>query len=798
MGFLTSIRSSLVFISLTAIGLILWLSVSFWYTAYTQRVDSAQLLESIEIEDLLFESSRELSRQRSLTHLVLSRVEPAKDSHLRKLDAFHGDAHTHFNTIRTKLDSAMTNRSLSHRFTFVDSEINDIYKDVLGSLSKLIEKDDWIIEQALLPLSLRDERKRELVFKQIMSVIDSIQLLRWGTHFVPRHNDLDIDHLQALRIANWEFSEAIAREASLLSGVVASRVNLTTNDRKEIESLHKETLATWRTLKQYVTKRGAIPELFVGIKNIEAEYFNEFVEFRDVILYNLKLESHNPMTLAHWLSVEANTMTLLDQLDQLNSENIRKVAIAVEAKAIRNLIIDSTIVVVCLLIGIGVIGVLRKIRHMATHDDLTGLPNRICFESILIEKFFQSQTNPVAVIIVDLDGFKDVNDTLGHDIGDKLLKQVSTRMKQCVAKRGFVARHGGDEFSVVVAGYTSRDDVLGIGNQLVKAMRSEFRIDGYSVRIGASIGLSFHPEDASSAEELKRNADFAMYYAKSQGRNCVYAFDQNIASEYQQRSQFKDDLKQAIDENQFELFYQPQVGINAQEVMGLEALIRWHHPAKGFISPEIFISIAEESGQIQEIGDWVLDEACRQMSHWHKNGLANMQIAVNVSAMQFMRPDFIDYVEKTCKRHSLKHSCLELEITESVLVSDVQQVIDSCHRLHKMDIKVAIDDFGTGYSSLSYLQDLPVDTLKIDRAFVSGMDDITSKSVAKTIVMLAQACGLETVAEGVETQEQANMIAELGCDYIQGYFYSKPVSASELVQRVATINGFCRNDSRAA
>lgn len=786
------------FISLTAIGLILCLSVSFWYTAYTQRVDSAQLLESIEIEDLLFESSRELSRQRSLTHLVLSRVEPAEATHLRKLERFHSDSRTHLNTIRTKIDSAMTKRSLSDRFTFVDSEISDIYKDVLGSLSKLIEKDDWIIEQALLPLSQRNKRKRELVFKQIMSAIDSIQLLRWGTHFVPRHNDLDIDHLQALRIANWEFSEAIAREASLLSGVVASRVNLTTNDRKEIESLHKETLATWRTLKQYVTKRGAIPELFVGISNIEAEYFNEFVEFRDVILYNLKLESHNPMTLAHWLSVEAKTMELLDQLDQLNSKNIRKVAIAVEAKAIRNLIIDSTIVVVCLLIGIGVIGVLRKIRHMATHDDLTGLPNRICFESILVEKFINSQTSLVAVLIVDLDGFKDVNDTLGHDIGDKLLKQVSIRMKKCVAKRGFVARHGGDEFSVVVAGCTDRDDVLGIGNQLVKAMHSEFRIDGYSVRIGASIGISFHPDDASSAEELKRNADFAMYYAKSQGRNCVFAFDKIIASEYQQRSQFKDDLKQAIDENQFELFYQPQVGINAQEVIGLEALIRWHHPTKGFISPEIFISIAEESGQIQEIGDWVLDEACRQMSHWHKNGLANMQIAVNVSAMQFMRSDFIEYVEKICNHHSLKRSCLELEITESVLVTDVQQVINSCHQLQKMGIKVAIDDFGTGYSSLSYLQDLPVDTLKIDRAFVSGMDDIASKSVAKTIVMLAQACGLETVAEGVETQEQANMIAELGCDYIQGYFYSKPVSASDLIQQVDQINGFCRNNSRAA
>jgi EAL domain-containing protein (putative c-di-GMP-specific phosphodiesterase class I) len=278
----------------------------------------------------------------------------------------------------------------------------------------------------------------------------------------------------------------------------------------------------------------------------------------------------------------------------------------------------------------------------------------------------------------------------------------------------------------------------------------------------------------------------------------VYAFNQDLASESQSRLQIKDDLKKAIDENQFELAYQPQVGIDSQAVQGLEALIRWQHPAKGFIPPDVFISIAEESGQIHDIGDWVLDEACRQMATWHKDGLANMQIAVNVSAKQFMRPDFIDFVEKTYQRHQLDPSCLELEITESVLVTDVQQVIDTCHRLQEMKIKVAIDDFGTGYSSLSYLQELPVDTLKIDRAFISGIDNVTSKSVARTIVMLAQSCGLETVAEGVETKEQADMIAELGCDYIQGYFYSKPVSSAELVQHVASINAYCQNNERAA
>jgi diguanylate cyclase (GGDEF)-like protein len=798
LGFLTSIRSSLVLISFTAVALILWLSVSFWYTAYEQRLDAAQLLQSIETEDLLFESSRTLSRQRSLVHLILSRVEKAQDTDLAELSALQVESRVRFNIIRKKLDFAITDTALNDRFTFVNSEISKIYNDVIGLVNKLSSKDDWIIEQASLPLSQRDTGVKEHTFNQFSSLIDSTQLLRWGTHFVPRHSVLDINHLQALRVANWLFSDAIAREASLMSSFLATKVSLIRNERMEIEAIHSETLATWRALQQYTTKRGAIPALITAIADIETQYFNEFIKFRDVIINHDNLVGQNSMTLGHWLSVEDKTTDLVDQLDLLNSEQIRAVAVVVETKALRNLLIDSAIVLICLLIGVAVIGVLRKIRHLATHDDLTGLPNRICFEGILDTEIEHSQKKPVAVLFVDLDGFKHVNDTLGHDIGDKLLGRVSLRMAQSVANRGLVARHGGDEFSVIVAGYTNKDDVLDIANQLVKAVAPEFKIDGFSVRIGASIGLSFYPDDASSADELKRNADFAMYYAKSQGRNCVRSYDQDIASEYQQRLQLKDDLKYAIDDHQFELYYQPQVSINAQEVVGLEALIRWHHPIKGFISPENFISIAEESGQIQQIGDWVLDEACRQMALWHNNGLAKMQIAVNVSAMQFMRPGFVDYVKKICKRHSLNPSTLELEITESVLVSDVQQVIDTCHRLQELNIKVAIDDFGTGYSSLSYLQDLPVDTLKIDRAFVSGLDDITSKSVAKTIVTLAQACGLQTVAEGVETADQANMIAELGCDYIQGYFYSKPVPASELIQRVATINDYCRNNSRAA
>lgn len=796
MGFLTSIRSSLLFISFTAIALILWLSVSFWYTAYVQRIDSAQLLESIETEDLLFESARSLSSQRSFVHVLLSGKYAAREVNLGILKNYQETTDDQYQRIRQLTSDSLTNDSLKDRFTFIDSEIRAVFRDVVATFLDLSEKNEKILTQSSLMLSDRDAQFKDEIFSQFTSLIESTQLLRWGTHFVPRHNALDIDHLQQLRNANWHFSEAIAREAALMSSVLASGKPLSKPEQKRIESLHIETLATWRTLQQYRTKRGALKELSDAITEVEATYFGDFVDLLDIILSAETLIQSNPMTLGHWLSVEKRTTQLLDQLDTLNSEKIRSVAMQVEERAIRNLVIDSAIVLICLLIGAAVIGVLRKIRHLATHDDLTGLPNRVCFDGLLDAQIESSQSEAIAVLFIDLDGFKHVNDTLGHEIGDKLLKEVAGRMSNSIAKRGIVSRHGGDEFSVLIHEYAERDTVFYIAKMLVEAFDDDFNIDGFNVRVGASVGISFYPEDAKSALDLKRNADFAMYYAKSQGRGCIYEYDEEIASAYKKRLAIKDDLKRAIEENQFELAYQPQVGIDAQAVEGLEALIRWQHPEKGFIPPDMFISIAEESGQIQEIGDWVLDEACRQMSGWHKTGLATMQIAVNVSAMQFMRPNFVEFVEQTCEKHGLNPKFLELEITESVLVSDVQLVIDTCKRLQEMNIKVAIDDFGTGYSSLSYLQELPVDTLKIDRAFVSGLDDITSKSVARTIVTLAQSCGLETVAEGVETNGQADMIAELGCDYIQGYYYSKPVSSDELPQQVASINDYCRQNSK--
>ena len=798
MNFLSSVRSSLVLISVTASAIIFWLSASFWYAAYVQRLDSAQLHESIETEDLLLEVSRNLLRERSLANLLLSQNSPSDGIQLNKLDALHTGSIASFKILEARVDDAINTTSLSNQLAFADTEISSIYKLAASSIKAVIAQKELLLAELSIPLSQREASVKQEIFAQYTSLLEITELLCKGMRFLPRYNDTDLSNLQALRDANWEFSKAFAREIALLDSAVATGRSLSPSELTALETLHIETLVSWQLLKQYSYKRDALAELVDLINDIEDQYTGEFQLIRNNTAYDHNILAKSKLSIEQWQAVENKTTQLFDQLDVLNSEQIRRVTKRVEIRATRNLIIDTVLVLVSLAIGIAVLNIFRKVRHIATHDGLTGLPNRVYFESQLEHDFQHAQQSPIALLFVDLDGFKLVNDTHGHEVGDSLLKEVAIRIIDCVNKRGMVARYGGDEFSVTLTNHVNSDTALELANALVECLANEFLIGNYNLRIGASVGVAYSDEDAATANDLKRNADFAMYCAKSEGRSCVCVFDHELAMRHQAKQELKADLQTAILEGQFELYYQPQVGTKANEVVGLEALIRWQHPTKGFIAPDQFIPLAEQTGQIQAIGDWVLDEACRQTAQWHKSGFGNLQIAVNVCSMQFMRADFIDYVVTTYEKHSLDPSFLELEITESVLVDDVQRVIDNCHRLRELQVKVAIDDFGTGYSSLSYLQELPVDTLKIDRAFVSGLKDAGNKSVAKTIVKLAQSCGLETVAEGVESVEQSTIIRELGCDYIQGYFYSKPVSAAQLPDTIKAINQLCDDESKAA
>ena len=438
-----------------------------------------------------------------------------------------------------------------------------------------------------------------------------------------------------------------------------------------------------------------------------------------------------------------------------------------------------------------------ELRHQAFHDRLTTLPNRHNFEIALTEAIDEVEEGDsiVTVLFIDLDGFKNVNDTLGHAVGDLLLSMVSDRLSKCVQPSDILARMGGDEFAIIVRGQSNTDNALLTANEVLKVLTVPFSMVGECVSVGASIGISSYPEDGLTGDEVLRCADSAMYQAKHTGKGQILFYDKTLASDARDRNKLEIELRQAIENKEFKLLYQPQVRCSDNQVVGVEALIRWEHPTRGVVSPLEFIPLAEAMGVINSIGAWVIDEAIKQLAKWQKTALCDLRVSINIAPPQFQLEDFTDQVLNALKENKVPPNLLELEVTESVVMNDVASVVQRLYRLREAGVRIAIDDFGTGYSSLSYLQDLPLDVLKIDRSFVTRLAGESSRqSLVKTIQLLASGLGLETVAEGVESMAQKDAVEELGCDLIQGYLHSQPVAPSQIPDAVRGIQSRAGDD----
>lgn len=432
---------------------------------------------------------------------------------------------------------------------------------------------------------------------------------------------------------------------------------------------------------------------------------------------------------------------------------------------------------------------LDDVRFRANHDCLTQLPNRYNFEKQLESTLEAGDDTALgAVLFLDLDGFKAVNDSLGHHVGDELLALVAGRFNACIGDNDLIARMGGDEFSVILHDLKNRESALDVASLLVEAVSEKILVNGADVQIGVSIGLSYFPVDGTDAETLVRNADEAMYRSKANGRGATLCFDQSMADESRQRIKLEGEIKTALECDQFLLYFQPQVCATTQRVIGAEALARWNHPTDGLVTPNVFIPVAEDAGLMNAFGCWVLHAAVDHLIKWQDTTLCDTRLSVNVAASQFLLEDFGEKVLQLLSDRGLPPSALEIEVTESLMMTDTKLAVSTLEKLRAAGVRVAVDDFGTGYSSLSYLKDLPLDVLKIDRSFVWDLTrDNAENSVVKTIMILAQSLGLETVAEGVETDEQLGVVRQLGCTSIQGYYYAQPVPADELEQTIKRI-----------
>jgi diguanylate cyclase (GGDEF)-like protein/PAS domain S-box-containing protein len=420
----------------------------------------------------------------------------------------------------------------------------------------------------------------------------------------------------------------------------------------------------------------------------------------------------------------------------------------------------------------------EKLAHQAQHDALTGLPNRALFEERLHRALAQGRAQGwnVSVLFIDLDRFKQINDTLGHAVGDALLQQVARRLEGCLRRTDMLARMGGDEFTVVLSELRDPQYAQTVAQKLLDTLKAPFHVGGYELFVTASIGISGYPRDGRDAATLQRNADSAMYRAKTLGRNNYQAFMPEIGAGALESLEIENALRRAMENDEFQLRYQKQVDLQGR-LAGLEALLVWSHAKLGPISPTQFIPVAEESGLIVPIGAWVIGEACRQRAEWQNRfPRLSAKVAVNVSVVQFTRKGFVESVALALKQTGLDPSFLELELTESVVVRDVQESVRQMERLRSIGVSLAIDDFGTGYSSLSYLRMLPLDTLKIDRSFLREVEsDPHQMPLVRAIVALAHSLRLSVTAEGVETPMQLEALRSVGCDQVQGYLIGEPV-----------------------
>ncbi|KAB0519890.1 putative bifunctional diguanylate cyclase/phosphodiesterase [Pseudomonas extremorientalis] len=421
----------------------------------------------------------------------------------------------------------------------------------------------------------------------------------------------------------------------------------------------------------------------------------------------------------------------------------------------------------------------QELTHLALHDMLTGLPNR----TLLADRIQQAmqavkeQGGCFALMFIDLDGFKPVNDAFGHHLGDQLLREVGQRLREDLRSHDTLARIGGDEFVLLVQ-LTQPDDALGLAERQVLLINRAFQVAEHELKISASVGIAMFPGNGNSPQELLMNADAAMYHAKGVGKNGYSFFDASMNTNARKQLQLLQDLRNAVEQQQFRLYYQPKFDAASGIAVGAEALLRWEHPQQGLLLPATFIELAEKTGLIIPIGEWVLDEACRQMSLWYAQGYEDWRIAVNLSALQFCHAGLVKSVAEALERHRLPANSLTLEITETTAMSDADASMTVLQQLSDMGVDLSIDDFGTGYSSLMYLKRLPANELKIDRGFVRDLEhDSDDAAIVSAIVALGQALGLRIVAEGVETDVQQNFLTRLGCNSLQGYLLGHPLPA---------------------
>ena len=520
----------------------------------------------------------------------------------------------------------------------------------------------------------------------------------------------------------------------------------------------------------------------ISNSNVNAIFFESitFISIFNCLLLTIKYKLERILIIGWALLMIGSILDVIDEVENLN------IPVHIE------LILENGIFALGMIIlSIGFLHVIRnrdklneKLDFMAHHDLVTGLPNRLYITEKMKQEIQNNNTN-FAVIFIDLDRFKLINDTLGHNVGDQLLQQVSTRLNDSVNRNDIVARQGGDEFLILAKGAAKQQSQI-IANRIFEAFSTPFEFNGNELYITPSMGISLYPENGAAVDELIQNADLAMYKSKEKGKNTYHIFTTSMKSETNRKIALENGLRLGIRRDEFRIHYQPKYDLQSKQIIGAEALLRWEHPELGVISPSEFIPIAEETGLIIPLGEWVLKMACKQAVEWQNYGYLPIMMCVNLSASQFLYWDLPKKVEEILSETTMDPDYLNLEITETQAMENVSESIHMMNTLKRLGISISLDDFGTGYSSLSYLKKFPIDFLKIDQSFTKGaLNDHSDESIIKAIIEVAHSLKLKVIAEGIENENQLKILEDYMCDEGQGYYFSKPIPPIEF-QKILT------------
>lgn len=770
--------------------LLFWLSVSFLMGAYGEKRDAKFLEYYLQTEEKIRSAALVVAEEQSATYWLTAFDEIIYSSHTLSNARVKTDAA--LAELRSHHENILALPQYADQLKFRRDQLISLSDQISVSIKKIQSQRDLLDQNFKLPMSLRSNKIELQGLNYYRDLIEMIEMFRYASTYISPYQSHTIQNLFVISNA----ASYLQLSNQLISSLYESY--LVTGNVARGEAINQVNVNLIKLKQSYTTLR--LTDSYAGISEELDSLASEFVSWYENSYYPtvnavsiaMADNSKPELNRGDWMNLAGSMSDYSARILDLASEvNKQKIGLE-DKKTIRNLIIDVLVVLFCITFVFVAVWAVRRVNHQATHDDLTGLSNRRLFVVKSESLVNSSSHESVALIKVDISKFKVINDSVGQSSGDELLRQVAQRLRQSFKQSTLTSRIGGDEFAILVKG-CKKEEASSVAQKMSDELSGQYLLEHHTLNLKTCVGFACSPLDAKTSEGLITSADLALEESKRTGPGAVIGFNPSIAQAFNERQVMEAELGFALERGEFELHYQPQVDAEKQVVDGVEALIRWRHPVRGLVSPFHFIPIAEDAGLLPSIGEWVINEASRQSSIWKRDYGLDLRVSVNVSAHQFVEGDIVEIVKNALARDNVDPANFEIEITESIAMFDIKNVVKKLNLLHKFGVRIALDDFGTGYSSLSYLQDLPLDTLKIDRSFVTKLDDSTCSQMPllESIALMAQKLDLHTVAEGVETNSQLQQVCALGIDTIQGYYYSKPVCASELPADVKAIDDAC-------